>query len=291
MFTTARNTLTLLWTSLEALAKEPVFVVLGGMWSLALVTWLGTLALALEAGGSFDRIAGSGDVRVLDVGFILFGHVVACFITLYCQAASVVAAYHRLEGAYGSLGEGLEAAGDRLGAILAWGAFAGTAGFVMKRIRRGASPGASIAFLFGWARASVLVVPVMMTEAASPPAALRRAEELFFETWGSRTVPRVSFRLAYGAIALLGGLAAGAVFALAGSLTASAIAGGVIVIVLATAVRSSEAIFAVDLYAFATSGDGAIYPRRLLHQAYVTPGRSRRDVEPDPDYEQRRRAV
>ena len=284
MLTTILNTLKLISTSLQVLIKEPVFLVLGALWSLALVAWLGTLGLALEAGGTIDRIADRGNVQIIDFVFLVFAHLVACFITLYFQAASVIAAYHRLEGAYGSLGEGIEAAGVRLGAIFTWAAFAGTIGFVLKRFRKNASLDQTGGIIRGWSRAAPLVVPVMMIEGSPPLASLHRADELFFETWGSRTVPKISFRLAYALVVIPAALAAGGLYALTQAIVPAVALASILILIGATAVRASEAIFAVDLYAFATSGDGAIYPRRMLQQAFVS-REGRLPPAPPSDYE------
>jgi hypothetical protein len=264
MIKTVLNTLQITWIAAGVLARDRLLGLLAILSALAFTAAIGLAGLVLYAGKAIERISG-GDIRLLDLIFLFGGYLLICFAGLYFNVALTAAARDRLEKAFTGLEPALDAVNSRLGAIFAWAAFAGTAGFFIKRLGRNAKP--SGLFVGTWN--SSLVVPVMIAEAETPVSSMGRTEELFARVWGARSVPNFNFVIVYAYLAVVV-LAAGAgLNFLTGSEVFGAEAALCLFLFGVPIIRSMEALLAVDLYYYAASGASGFFPEGLLRKAYV----------------------
>ena len=268
MVKTILNTLQIVWVGAGVLARDRLLLLFALMSSVAFTGAIVLTLVVLNAGKAFERI-GAGQVGLFDVVFIFGAYVLVCFAGLYFQVALIAAARDRLEKAFTSLEVTLDAVNNRLGAVFAWAAFAGTIGFLIKRIGRGNKTSDRDRSLFGRGWNGTLVVPVMIVEAETPVSAMGRTEELFTQVWGAGSVPNFGFFIVYAYLAvLLAWLGAGMHY-LTDSVTLSAGLGVSLFLLLTPIIRSIEALLANDLYYYAAAGGSGFFPEGLLRRAYV----------------------
>ena len=272
MLKASLNTVQLLWASLGVYARGPGLLWFAPMWGVALLAVLGLTWLGLDASGAFDRITKGADIRVPDVLFLLFVHLLGCSVTLFVASSFVAAIYHRMEGGEAEVRTGLDAAADRLGAIALWAAFAGTIGFLLKPLARSRhAPDAVGRIVFGGGSpaATSLVVPVMMIEGSSPMSSLARSSELYSDTWGGGTVPNFNLAIAYAFFALLAAGAGGGLYYWSESVSLAITVAAIIGLVGVAFLRACETIVSVGLYYYAVGGASDVFPERMLRYAFV----------------------
>jgi hypothetical protein len=271
MLRTVLNSVQLFWSALGVFRREPGLLLFVPFWGVAFTIVAGVAGLALQDSGAFDRL-GNASLSVADVLFILFAHILACFVTMCVVGALVSAAYHRFEGGGAALRDGLDAANEQLGGIFIWSVFAGTLGFLIKPLVT--LPGligrtTSSAVGDDFTSAATLVPPVMLIEAASPLQALERANDLFADTWGGGSVPNFNLALPFLLLSPLAAAAgAGAYFGTESLALAIGLAGGLGLLGYAL-FRVCQVIVAVALYYFTVGGDRGILPEHVLQLAYV----------------------
>jgi hypothetical protein len=185
----------------------------------------------------------------------------------------VAAAHYRLMGGDPDFRFGLEAANDRLGAIVVWAAISGTVGVLLRQLASSHNIiGRVASFIVEmlWAWATFLVVPVMVVESASPIDAMRRSTELFKETWGRTLVANFGFGVVYFVLTVVAVVPAVLIYLATGSLILPIAVGAWIYIFGGSFMRSLEAVFTVALYNYATTGRGdGVFPDEFLRDAYV----------------------
>jgi hypothetical protein len=273
MFSTFGNTLKLLRISMDVLLRERDLIYFPMLSSIALIFVLAYVFIALSAGGAVDRIANGAEFHTADFVFIGIAYFGASFVIVYFNTALVAAAHYRLMGGAPDFRFGLEAANDRLGAIFVWSAISGTVGVLLRQLANnhgivGRVAGFIVEALWAWA--TFMVVPVMVVESATPLEAMRRSTELFKETWGRQLVANFGFGVVYFVLTVVAVAPAVLIYLATSSLVLPIAVGAWIYIFGGSMVRSLEAVFAVALYNYATSGHGdGVFPDEFLRDAYV----------------------
>jgi hypothetical protein len=225
---------------------------------------------AFNYGGTFDRL--SDGFRVLPADFIFLGlaYLGAVFAVTYFSAALMAAAHYRILGGTPDFRFGLEAANDRLGALALWSLIAGTAGVAGRRLGGGSARSGDLFGALRCSGATSLVTPALMVEGAPPLDSMRRASELYRETWGRHLVGNFGFGLLYSAM-VAGAVAVSAGLIVAGVSSGVAVIAALVPFTLAAAtLKCLESVFTVALYNYAAVGetDGA-FSEEVLGAAFV----------------------
>ena len=168
---------------------------------LALLVVVGSFALPLAALGAFNSEAvgpepGPGSWIV---GFAFY--VVAYFIGIFFNTALVGAAMIRMDGGNPTVGDGLRLAWARVGRIFGYACIAATVGLLLRMLEeRVGWLGSLVVKLLGigWALASFLVVPVLVTRDVGPVQAVKESASLLRETWGENIIGGVGLSVDFG---------------------------------------------------------------------------------------------
>ena len=234
-----------------------VFPVVGGVCALL-------AAAVIMVPGAFA----AADASWVLIPFAVVALYVAIAIAQFCAVALAACATKSLDGADTTFSEGVTAARERLGVILAWSGVQLVVGSLISALQvllRDAGSGIAAAIVGGlanlaWTVATFFVVPLIALEGLGPKAAISRSAALIRERWGEGVVGSATIG---GAVFLVGILPGVGLAALGIVLTDSAAALGVALIVLGACVvvlallfqATLTAVFRVALYRFATRGD------------------------------------
>ncbi|WP_424736636.1 DUF6159 family protein [Mycobacterium sp.] len=188
---------------------------------------------------------------------------VSTFIAVFFNVALTACAARSMQGEDTKIGEGVSAAVQRIGPILAWTFVATTVGLILRVIRdRVPAVGSIVAEIAGaaWAIATYFVVPVLAFEGSGPLPSLKRSSAVVKARWGegatgAATISIVTF-LATVAIAIVGGVCGGALVSIRllpiGAAVLVATVAAVIVVSFISAALSQ--IFRVAVYQYAVTG-------------------------------------
>jgi uncharacterized protein DUF6159 len=199
------------------------------------------------------------------IPFFVVGLYLLVALGIFCSVALSACAARALEGHDTTVGEGIAAARERMGPILAWAGVQLVVGAAISALQALLREGAGqlISSLVGglanlaWTVATFFVVPAIALEGLGPRAALTRSTHVIRERWGEG----VTGSAAIGGIVFLAGiLPGGALIALgiAASGTSAALAvvlivvGAVVLVVAALLQTTIMAVFKVALFRFAT---------------------------------------
>ena len=246
---------------------------------LALLVVVGSFALPLAALGAFNPEAMGSEPGPGSwiVGFAFY--VVAYFIGIFFNTALVGAAMIRMDGGNPTVGDGLRIAWARVGRIFGYACIAATVGVLLRMLEeRVGWLGSLVVKLLGigWALASFLVVPVLVTRDVGPVQAVKESAGLLRETWGENIIGGVGLGLAFAlAYVALGVAFAGAVLLVAQTNVPALFALVVLVAVVAAVVLAAlqatmQGIYSAALYRYATSHDAPIpgFPPDLMQQSF-----------------------
>ena len=246
---------------------------------IALLVVVGSFALPLAALGAFnpDAMGAEPGPGSWMVGFAFY--VVAYFIGIFFNTALVGAAMIRMDGGNPTVGDGLRLAWSRVGRIFGYACIAATVGVLLRMLEeRVGWLGSLVVKLLGigWALASFLVVPVLVTRDVGPVEAVKESASLLRETWGENIIGGVGLSLAFamayvalavafaGAILLVAQIKVPALFALV------VLVALVAVVVLAALQATMQGVYSAALYRYATSHDAPIpgFPPELMQQSF-----------------------
>ena len=119
----------------------------------------------------------------------------ATIVSVYFQVALVIGANQRADGGEPTARSCLQEAWTFRGKILAWSVVTATVGFVLQLIHDKLGFLGSLLNFFGglaWSIATLVVVPVLVTEDVGPITAIKRSGRVLRDTWG--TSVRVALR-------------------------------------------------------------------------------------------------
>jgi Family of unknown function (DUF6159) len=186
------------WTVVKA---DKELLLLPVMSVASLIVIVGSLAVPIAVLGGFTTGAASEDPSAgTMLGALLF-YVVAYFITLFFNTALVGAAMMRMDGHDPRLSDGLRIAWERVGRIFLYACIAATVGMILRAIEeRVGWLGQIVVKLIGvgWALATFLVVPVLVTRDVGPIEAVKDSASLLRRTWGENIIGNVGLGLVFG---------------------------------------------------------------------------------------------
>jgi hypothetical protein len=176
---------------------------------ISLVVILGSLVAPFAALGGFRPGAGTVDPGTGSTLAALAFYMVAYSITLFFNTALVGAAMMRMDGGNPRLSDGLRIAWERKGRILGYACIAATVGLLLRSLeQRVGWVGRLVVKLIGvgWALATFLVVPVLVTRDLGPVEAVKESAELLKRSWGENLIGNVGlgfvFAVAYFGLAI-----------------------------------------------------------------------------------------
>lgn len=205
--------------------------------------------------GSFDAV---GAV----LAFLMY--VLLAFIGVYFHAATVSAAWERLDGGDPTVGSALSAANKRIGKLFAWSLVVATVNVLLQAAReRSGALGRIVVGLVGgaWNLATYFVVPVLMFEDAGVGAGLKKSLQTFRARWGETLVGHIGIGYAMGLLTIGFVVVMLVLTFLLGSAlgVAGFVAGGVVlllgVVVLLLVSTVLSAVYKAALYRYAVRGD------------------------------------
>jgi hypothetical protein len=199
--------------------------------------------------------AGGGALAI--IGFYLLA-----VIGFYFSVGLAAAADMIFRGQQATVGDGLEVARSRFGAIAGWAAIATIVGVILSILEDQGIIGQIIGRLLdiGWSLITFLAVPVIAIEGLGPVDTLKRSAGLFRQKWGQQ----VTGNVAIGGLVFLIGVLPGAILIVAGvALWSSSGFGGALLVIVGAIVvaiallisRALSGIFGVALYRYATGGE------------------------------------
>jgi len=207
-----------------------------------------------------------GDAQVGLPGYALMflGYLVGAYITIFFQAALILAANERLSGGSPTLGSALSAATQHAGAILPWAIISATVSMVLRAIQeRSGFLGRIVIGLVGmaWTLVTFLVLPILVIEGTGVKDALTRSAGAFKRTWGENVVGNAGIGLVGIVGALIGLVVAGPIVALGitgdvMAMTVGGIALFVIWMILVSVFTAAlSGVFQTALYRYAVLGE------------------------------------
>lgn len=218
----------------------------------------------------------------LAVPVALIGLYLVVTIGIFCNVALACCATRALDGERTTVGEGLTAAGSRLGLILKWAAVQLVVGSIISllqsALRQGAGQivGVIVGGLanFAWLVATFFVVPGIAFEGLGPRQALQRSTALIRARLGEGLTGTTAIGLVAFLVGFLpGALLIGIGIAMAQNSTGAAVVTisiGVLLIALTSLLQTTiTTVFKVALFRFATQG--AVlgpFDRTELEQAF-----------------------
>jgi hypothetical protein len=274
MFDRLKRSFRLAGASAQVLRQDNHLMLFPVISAVALLLVVAAFALPLFG---LDSIDGIGKGGLYSAAFLFY--VVQYFVIFYFNAALVGAAMIRLDGGSPTLGDGLRIANSRFGAILGYAVISATVGVILRAIQeRVGFIGRLIAGLLGagWAVATFLVVPVIVTSDRGATGAISESTALLKRTWGENVAGQVGMSAAFGMLyfAIVAGVA------LLALLLATTGAAPALFLVLAVAAvlaflgcmlvhATLTGIYSAVLYRYAAGGsDAPGFDRSVLESAF-----------------------
>ena len=163
---------------------------------------LGSLAVPVALLGGLSPDAVNGEPGAVPALGMLVFYIFAYFVTLFFNTALVGAAMIRMDGGNPRLGDGLRIAWERAGRIFGYACIAATVGLLLRALeQRIGLIGRIVIKLIGvgWALATFLVVPVLVTRDMGPVDAVKESAELLRRTWGENLIGNLGLGFVFGA--------------------------------------------------------------------------------------------
>jgi hypothetical protein len=234
----------LLW--IPALGALATFAVLGVLGVVFLLT-------GIDSGGD-------GAESLAPIGYVLVvvAYLALAFVSVFFQAALVVAANARLDGRDTTLGDAVSVAGTKVHRLLPWAVVVATVSFIIGQLERQEIIGIIIGRLIGaaWSILTFLAIPIIVIEDAGPGRALKRSKDLLGKTWGENITAQVGF----GFLGLVALLPAAALIGIGAAIGSAVVLGvtigvGVAWLAIVTLVLSAlTGIYRTALYRYVSDG-------------------------------------
>ena len=264
------------WSVVKA-DKELLFLPVMSVATLVVI--LGSLAVPVAVLGGFSSGATPEEPGTAPMLAALLFYVVAYFITIFFNTALVGAALMRMDGQNPRLSDGLRIAWSRAGRIFGYACIAATVGLLLRSLEdRVGWIGQFVLKLIGvgWALATFLVVPVMVTRDAGPIEAVKESAELLRRTWGENLIGNVglglAFDLDYFGLAIVAAFAVMAAFQSgSAALVALVVALGLLAFFTLAAVHATmQGVYSAALYRYATDHSAPLpgFGPELLEHAF-----------------------
>jgi hypothetical protein len=196
MFDRIKRSFDLVRASIRVLRQDSRLMLFPVISAVALLLVLAAFALPLFGLASIDGIGRGG---AYSAAFLFY--VVQYFVIIYFNVALVGAVMIRLDGGSPTLGDGLRIANSRIGAILGYAVISATVGVILRAIQeRVGFLGRLVVGLVGagWALATFLVVPVIVTSDRGAIGSISDSTALLKRTWGENVAGQVGLSAAFG---------------------------------------------------------------------------------------------
>jgi hypothetical protein len=195
MFNRIKRSFDLVRASIRVLRQDSRLMLFPVISGVALLLVLAAFALPLFGLASID---GMGRGGAYSAAFLFY--VIQYFVIIYFNVALVGAVMIRLDGGSPTLGDGLRIANSRIGAILGYAVISATVGVILRAIQeRVGFIGRLIVGLIGagWALATFLVVPVIVTSERGAIGSISDSTALLKRTWGENVAGQVGLSAAF----------------------------------------------------------------------------------------------
>ncbi|MGE5800561.1 MAG: DUF6159 family protein [Syntrophaceae bacterium] len=263
------------WDVLRQDKEILVFPMISGIALMLIVASFVVPVFALGGIDTVQRVARhNGTVGNLVVLFAFY--FINYFVVIFFNAAIVACATIRMRGGNPTVGDGLQASGERIFEIAGWALVSASVGMILRAIEeRSKLVGRIVAGLLGmaWGITSYLVIPILVNERKGPMEAFQESARLIKKTWGEELIGGFSFGLIFFVLSLpavlliAAGAASGKGFLAFGFVAFAAI----YVIALAVVQAALQGIFQAALYQYAKKGETPPgFDREVLNEA-ITP--------------------
>jgi hypothetical protein len=195
---------------LKVLKEDPALLVFPLMSTAALLVLLASFAApVLAVAHHLDPVGTVGSTthtaRLLYYVMVGGFYLIVYSSMMFFNTALLAVALRRLDGEEATVAEGLRAAWDNLGSIVAYALIAATIGAILRSIEeRVAFIGRIVIGVIGagWSIASSMTLPVLVVENVGPIEAISRSLELMKRNWGENIVGNGGISLAVAVIAV-----------------------------------------------------------------------------------------
>lgn len=224
---------------------------------------------------------------VSPIGWVLMfvAYLIGAYVTIFFQAALVLAANERLSGGSPTLAWALSAAASNAGRILPWAIVSATVSIVLQAIQeRAGFIGRIVVGLIGlaWTLVTFLVLPILVIEKVGVKDAFTRSAGAFKKTWGENVVVNGGIGLVIGLMTVGAVLVTSPVLiiGMSSNSTATIVAGVVLIAVVVVGLSvfgaALSGVFRTALYRYAVLGEEpAGFSHDQIAEAF-RPKRSRR---------------
>ncbi len=182
-----------------------IFPLLSGI-SLLFILGMFFVGIASALGWNFDNLDIRSSNLVYRYGLIFLVYLINYAVIMFFNMALMHCAKLYFQGEEATVAKGLQFSWSRIGAILAWSAFAATVGLILKVIQDNVGwVGKIITGLIGvvWSVATFFTVPIIAYENVSPWQALKRSSSMMKDKWGESLGATFSFGLVHFLAAFL----------------------------------------------------------------------------------------
>lgn len=213
-----------------------------------------------------EAVGTSSSFSMSPVGYVVLfvAYLVGAYVTIFFQAALVLAANERFSGGSPTLGWALSAAASNAGRILPWALVSATVSIVLQAIQeRAGFIGRIVVGLIGlaWTLVTFLVLPILVIEQVGVKDAFTRSAGAFKRTWGENVVGNGGIGLVMFLIMLAALIVTSPVLIVGMSsnstpVIVAGIALMVVAVIAVSAVGSAlSGVFRTALYRFAVLGE------------------------------------
>ncbi len=222
--------------------------------------------LVFLTGSVEDGVGSSSSFSLSPVGYVLLfvAYLIGAYVTIFFQAALVLAANERFSGGAPTLGWALSAAASNAGRILPWAVVSATVSVVLQAIQQRAGfVGRIVVGLVGlaWTLVTFLVLPILVIEQVGVKDAFTRSASAFKRTWGENVVGNggiglVMFLITLAAIVVTSPVLIVGMSANSTPLIVAGVAVMVVAVVAVSVVGTAlSGVFRTALYRFAVLGE------------------------------------
>lgn len=194
------------WRYLQADKEIVLIPLITGILNLLLFGLLFTAAFFLVLNGTL-AIAEEGEaVTAGEYVFYFLIYVVSAFTLALSQAGVAHTVYTRAHGGNATLSESLKVAFSHSGQLLLWSAITSTVGLILRTLaERSKLLGRFVIALIGlaWSILTYFVVPAIILDKKSAPAAIGHSVSVIRRTWGEAAVSNISMGLVFAVMYLL----------------------------------------------------------------------------------------
>ncbi len=196
------------------------------------------------------------------IALAIIGFYILAVIGFYFSVALAAAADMIFRGQQPTVGDGLDVARSRFGAIAGWAALSTVVGVILSILEEQGIVGQILGRLLdiGWSLLTFLAVPVIAIEGTGPIDTFKRSAGIFRSKWGQQLTGNLAIG---GLVFLLGILPAGLLIVAGIALWSSSGFGGALLVIVGAIVgaiallisKALSGIFGVALYRYATGGE------------------------------------